>query len=114
MSLPPTFKPWQPPTATGRSKKHDFVAEFSTGVAGGSDMFDFFDNAQRTQACGNALMMIGLLLLLLGVFGGYIVDLRLPLLLQLLAHLQIIAGPTLIKLGYVMRINARQRMHLAY
>lgn len=77
-------------------------------------MFDLFDNAQRTQVYGNALMMIGLLLLLLGVFGGYIVDLRLPLLLQLLAHMQIIIGPTLIKIGYVMRINARQRLHLTY
>ncbi len=31
-----------------------------------------------------------------------------------MAHLVIIAGPTLIKIGYVMRINARQRLHLAY
>jgi len=38
----------------------------------------------------------------------------LPLLLQVLAHLQVIVGPTLIKIGYVMRINARQRLHLAY
>lgn len=77
-------------------------------------MFDLFDNAQRTQTYGNSLMMIGLLLLLLGVLGGYIVNNRLELSLQVLAHLQIIAGPTLIKLGYVMRINARQRLHLAY
>lgn len=77
-------------------------------------MLDLFDNAQRTQMYGNALMMIGLLLLLLGVGGGYLVDNRLTLPIQVLAHLQIIAGPTLIKLGYVMRINARQRMHLAY
>ncbi|HIX61606.1 MAG TPA: hypothetical protein H9854_05170 [Candidatus Halomonas stercoripullorum] len=77
-------------------------------------MFDLFDNAQRTQAYGNTLMITGLLLLLLGVCGGYVFHLRLPLLLQVLAHLQVIVGPTLIKIGYVMRINARQRLHLAY
>lgn len=77
-------------------------------------MLDLFQNAQRTHAFGNALMAVGLLLLVLGVFGGYVVDTRLALSLQVLAHLQVIVGPTLIKVGYVMQINARQRLHLSY
>jgi hypothetical protein len=83
-------------------------------VTGGGVMLDVFHDAQRTHAFGNALMVTGLLLLLMGVLGGYIVDARLALPLQVLAHLQLIVGPTLIKVGYVMQINARQRLHMSY
>lgn len=77
-------------------------------------MLDFFHNAQRTHVVGNMLMVIGLLLLLVGVLGGYVINAHLALYLQVVAHLLVIAGPTLIKIGYVMRLNARQRLHLAY
>ncbi len=77
-------------------------------------MLELFRDAYRTHVCGNAVMLTGLCLLVLGVLGGYVVDARLSLSLQVLAHLLVIAGPTLIKIGYVMRINARHRLHLAY
>lgn len=77
-------------------------------------MSKVFHHARQTHVLGDTMMMTGLVLLLLGVLGGYAVDTRLALSLQVMAHLLIIAGPTLIKIGYVMRINARQRLHLAY
>lgn len=55
-------------------------------------MLDLFQDVQHTHAFGNALMAIALLLLVLGVFGGYVVETRLALSLQVLAHLQVIVG----------------------
>ncbi|WP_447044147.1 hypothetical protein [Vreelandella sp. H-I2] len=67
-----------------------------------------------TQQMGNGMMLLGLLLLVNGALGGYIWHGYLNISLQVLAHMLIILGPTLIKVGYVVRINARHRLHLAY
>lgn len=76
-------------------------------------MLTIFHDARRTHVLGNATMATGLLLLALGVLGGYVIAAHLALWLQVMAHVVVIIGPTLIKIGYVMRINARQRLHLA-
>ncbi|RCV88942.1 hypothetical protein [Billgrantia montanilacus] len=77
-------------------------------------MISVFQDANQTHSLGNALMAAGLLLLIMGILGGYILDNYLSLFIQVVAHLLVIAGPTLIKIGYVIRLNARQRLHLAY
>lgn len=77
-------------------------------------MITLFSDACRTHQLGNMTMMVGLLLLASGVLGGYVLDSYLGLLSQVSAHVLVIIGPTLIKIGYVMRINARHRLQLAY
>ncbi|WP_346796048.1 transmembrane sensor/regulator PpyR [Halomonas sp. Bachu 37] len=77
-------------------------------------MKDLFANSVLTQQVGNATMLVGLLLLVGGLLGGYVWHSHLTLLQQVSAHVIVIVGPTLIKIGYVMRINARQRLKLAY
>jgi len=77
-------------------------------------MISVFQDANQTHSLGNTLMTAGLLLLLLGVVGGYVLNNYLALFAQVVAHLLVIAGPTLIKIGYVIRLNARQRLHLSF
>ncbi|TFH87683.1 hypothetical protein EQG41_06290 [Billgrantia azerbaijanica] len=77
-------------------------------------MLRYFDDPYRTHALGDALLILGLVLLGAGVMGGYVIDDRLSLATQVLTHILVIVGPTLVKIGYVMRINARHRLHLAY
>lgn len=73
-----------------------------------------FDYPRRTLALSHAVLLSGLALLVLGILGGYIVDHALGLVEQTLAHLLIITGPILLKVGYIIRINACQRLHRSY
>lgn len=73
-----------------------------------------FSDASHTHQFGNVTMVMGLVLLIAGVLGGYVWDSYLSLPLQVSAHVLVILGPTLIKIGYVLHINARHRLHLAY
>ncbi|MBO2929710.1 hypothetical protein FBY21_2052 [Pseudomonas sp. SLBN-26] len=57
------------------------------------------------------LLAAGLALLLVGVVGAYGLDRYLALPAQVLAHGLVILGPTLIKVGYVIRLTALQRLH---
>lgn len=77
-------------------------------------MLRYFDDPYRTHALGDALLILGLVLLGAGVMGGYVIDGRLTLAAQVFAHVLVILGPTLVKIGYVMRIDARHRLHLTY
>lgn len=73
-----------------------------------------FSDPIRTHQFGNMAMLTGLFILVAGGLGGYVWDSYLGLPYQVLAHVLVILGPTLMKIGYVMRINARQRLHLVY
>ncbi|WP_163577193.1 transmembrane sensor/regulator PpyR [Halomonas faecis] len=77
-------------------------------------LLHYFEDPGRTHTLGDTLLILGLALLGAGVMGGYVIDDRLSLMVQVLAHILVIVGPTLVKIGYVMRINARHRLHLAY
>jgi flagellar motor component MotA len=77
-------------------------------------MFRIFQDASRTHLLANTLLIAGLVLLLLGMLGGYVLNGHLVLFVQVAAHLLVIIGPTLIKIGYVMRLNACERLHLSY
>ena len=77
-------------------------------------MLTLFDCPRHTLALSHAVLLSGLVLLALGILGGYVVDHRLGLAEQTLAHLLIITGPILLKVGYIIRINAGQRLHRPY
>lgn len=77
-------------------------------------MIHFFDSPRHTLSLSHAVLLSGLVLLFMGILGGYIVDHRLGLAEQVLAHMLIITGPVLLKIGYIVRINACQRLHVPY
>ena len=74
---------------------------------------NFFNDPKRTHILSSILLLSGLALLAMGILGGYILDDLLGLAEQTLAHILVILGPTMLKVGYVMRLNARKRLHLA-
>lgn len=77
-------------------------------------MIHFFDSPRHTLALSHAILLSGLALLFLGILGGYVIEHRLGLAEQTLAHMLIITGPILLKVGYIVRINACQRLRLPY
>lgn len=74
---------------------------------------NFFNDPKRTHILSSILLLSGLALLAMGILGGYVFDDLLGLAEQTLAHILVILGPTMLKVGYVMRLNARKRLHLA-
>lgn len=74
-------------------------------------MSDFFTCPLRALRLANQLLGAGLLLLLLGLFGAYGLDARLGLRLLVGAHALTILGPSLLKLGYVLRLAAQQQQN---
>lgn len=65
---------------------------------------------QRLLQLSHLFLWIGLSQLLLGITGAYYLDVHLGLLTLVGAHGLVILGPTLIKLGYVMRLTALYQM----
>ncbi|WP_120995189.1 hypothetical protein JQR85_09010 [Stutzerimonas urumqiensis] len=61
----------------------------------------------------NLLMSSGLGLLLVGVLGAYVLDGSLTLPAIVLAHALTILGPSLVKIGYVMRLAASRQARFA-
>ncbi|MDA8484192.1 transmembrane sensor/regulator PpyR [Pseudomonas resinovorans] len=73
-------------------------------------MTSLFGCPQRLLQLSHLLLWTGLLQLLLGIAGAYYLDAHLGLLTLIGAHGLVILGPTLIKLGYVMRLTALYQM----
>ncbi|MDG9858429.1 transmembrane sensor/regulator PpyR [Pseudomonas nitroreducens] len=65
---------------------------------------------QRNLSMSWSLLTGGLVLLLLGIAGAYFVDGHLRLQSVVAAHAFTILGPTLLKLGYVLRLIAQHQM----
>jgi len=57
----------------------------------------------------NLVIISGCLLLLSGLLGAYGLDSQLSIPCQVLAHSLVILGPSLIKIGYVMRLLAQPK-----
>ncbi len=57
----------------------------------------------------NRVMISGCLLLLSGLLGAYGLDSQLSIPSQVLAHALVTIGPSLIKIGYVMRLLAQPK-----
>lgn len=76
-------------------------------VGGGMSLFE---HPQRLMALSGLLLIGGLAMLLVGVVLAYGLEARLSIPALLLAHLMTILGPTLIKLGYVLRLHVLHRL----
>lgn len=61
----------------------------------------------------NSFMVGGVLLLLLGISGAYLLDHRLAMGSVVAAHALVILGPTALKIGYVMRLLAERNARFA-
>lgn len=75
-------------------------------------MYGFFENPHRVLKLSHVLLIGGLVMLVVGIILAYGCDayLKLPELVG--AHAMTILGPTAIKLGYVMRLLAFNRLRL--
>jgi len=76
-------------------------------------MYDFFEDSHRVLKLSHILLISGLGMLMVGVFLAYVFDAHLTLPTLVGAHGMTILGPTAIKLGYVMRLIAHNRIRLA-
>ncbi|MHC8391834.1 transmembrane sensor/regulator PpyR [Pseudomonas sp. MDT2-39-1] len=73
-------------------------------------MFDFFINPQNVLHLSSRVLGAGLALLLMGIYGAYLYDGHLPIVALVTMHAMTIIGPTLLKIGYVMRLLAQHRL----
>jgi hypothetical protein len=73
-------------------------------------MFDFFLQPANVLRLSTRVLLVGLAMLLTGIVGAYVLDLQLNLLELVSLHAMTIIGPTLIKIGYVMRLLAQHNL----
>ncbi|RON43896.1 transmembrane sensor/regulator PpyR [Pseudomonas frederiksbergensis] len=73
-------------------------------------MFDFFNNPQNVLHLSSKVLGLGLALLLVGIYGAYLYGGHLPIVALVSMHAMTIIGPTLLKIGYVMRLLAQHRL----
>jgi multidrug transporter EmrE-like cation transporter len=73
-------------------------------------MFSFFESPLNVLHVSSRVLWLGLGLLLVGITGAYGLDahFNLPTLVSL--HALVIIGPTLLKLGYVLRLVAQHQL----
>ncbi|WP_425540812.1 hypothetical protein [Stutzerimonas chloritidismutans] len=69
-------------------------------------------DSYRLLLFANLSMALGVLLLLLGIAGAYVVDDHLQLGAVVASHALVILGPTALKIGYVMRLLAQRQLAL--
>jgi hypothetical protein len=75
-------------------------------------MYGFFENPYRVLKLSHVLLIGGLVMLVAGIILAYFCDAYLTLPALVGAHAMTILGPTAIKLGYVMRLLAFNRLRL--
>jgi hypothetical protein len=73
-------------------------------------MFTFFKSPLHVLHLSSKVLVVGLIMLLAGIFGAYLYSGPMPIALQVAMHALTILGPTLIKIGYVMRLLAQYRL----
>ena len=69
-------------------------------------------DSYRLLLFANLSIALGVLLLLLGIAGAYVVDDQLQLGAVVASHALVILGPTALKIGYVMRLLAQRQLAL--
>lgn len=75
-------------------------------------VYGFFENPYRVLKLSHVLLIGGLFMLVVGIILAYGCDAYLTLPALVGAHAMTILGPTAIKLGYVMRLLAHNRLRL--
>ncbi|MCP2021732.1 UNVERIFIED_ORG: hypothetical protein J2Y76_002647 [Pseudomonas reinekei] len=73
-------------------------------------MFDFFSNPQNVLQLSSRVLGAGLAMLLAGIYGAYLYDGQLSIVVLVSLHAMTILGPTLLKIGYVMRLLSQYRL----
>lgn len=73
-------------------------------------MFDFFNNPLNVLHLSSKVLGAGLVMLFAGIYGAYLYDGHMPIALLVSMHAMTIIGPTLLKIGYVMRLLAQYRL----
>jgi hypothetical protein len=73
-------------------------------------MFHFFSNPQNVLQLSSRVLGVGLAMLLAGIYGAYLYDGHLSILALVSLHAMTIVGPTLLKIGYVMRLLSQHRL----
>ena len=73
-------------------------------------MFNFFNNPLTVLHLSSKVLEVGLAMLLLGIYGAYFYQGHLALPVLVLMHAMTIVGPTLLKIGYVMRLLSQHRL----
>lgn len=77
-------------------------------------MFDFLNNPINVLSLSTRVLWTGLVMLLTGIIGAYVLDLHVNLVELVSLHAMTIVGPTLIKIGYVMRLLAQHNLRKAH
>jgi hypothetical protein len=75
-------------------------------------VYGFFEQPNRVLKLSHVLLIGGLIILVVGIILAYGCDAWLTLPALVGAHAMTILGPTAIKLGYVMRLLAHNRLRL--
>lgn len=70
-------------------------------------MIEFLSCPRNVLKLSTQLLIVGVLLLLAGVGGAYGCDGQLGIPALVAAHSGVVLGPTLVKIGYVMRLIAQ-------
>ncbi|UIN53317.1 transmembrane sensor/regulator PpyR [Pseudomonas kribbensis] len=73
-------------------------------------MFAFFENPLNVLHLSSKVLVAGLVMLLAGIYGAYLYQGHMPIALLVGMHAMTIVGPTLIKIGYVMRLLSQYRL----
>ena len=74
-------------------------------------MFNFFSNPHNVLRLSSQVLAVGLVMLLGGIYGAYLYAGTLSILVLVSMHALTILGPTLLKVGYVMRLLSQYRIH---
>jgi hypothetical protein len=75
-------------------------------------MFDFFLDPKNVLRLSTRILWIGLIMLLTGIVGAYLIELHVNLITLVSLHAMTIIGPTLLKIGYVMRLLSQHNLRL--
>ncbi|WP_159815665.1 transmembrane sensor/regulator PpyR [Pseudomonas sp. 18058] len=73
-------------------------------------MLTFLESPLNVMHLSSKVLVAGLVMLLAGIYGAYLYDGHMPIALLVAMHALTILGPTLIKIGYVMRLLAQYRL----
>ena len=73
-------------------------------------MLNFFSSPQNVLHLSSRILGAGLAMLLAGIYGAYLYNGHLSIVVLVAMHAMTIVGPTLLKIGYVMRLLSQYRL----
>ncbi|MCU7249784.1 transmembrane sensor/regulator PpyR [Pseudomonas koreensis] len=73
-------------------------------------MFAFFESPLNVLHLSSKVLVAGLIMLLAGIYGAYLYQGHMPIALLVGMHALTILGPTLLKIGYVLRLLSQYRL----